>query len=80
VIRAFVYLSRGEWGKAEADSLAALRIHPLHPQARIYLAICLYKKGDSISALREAQTATRLESDPREQAFLMDFYRRFTRP
>ncbi|MCI0702359.1 MAG: hypothetical protein L0241_14850 [Planctomycetia bacterium] len=80
VIRAFVYLSRGEWAKAEADCIVALRIHPLHPEARVYLAICLYKKGDSITALREAQTATRLESDPRQKAFLMDFYRRFTRP
>ena len=79
VARAFIRLARGDWQNAEADALAALRIHPLHPETRLYLAICLHKKGDPAAGLREAQTAAQLESDPRQQAFLMDWYRRATR-
>ncbi len=79
VARAFVYLKRGDWAKAEADCRAALRIHPLHPEARLYLAICLHQQGDPAAGLREAQTAAQLESDARERAFLVDWYRRATR-
>jgi len=77
--RAFVYLSRGDWSKAEADCLAALRLQPLHPESRLYLAICLNKRGDAGGGLREAQTAAQLESDPRQRAYLLDWYRRATR-
>jgi predicted CXXCH cytochrome family protein len=79
VARAFVYLTRGDWAKAEADSLAALRVQPLHPEARLYLAICLHKKGDRAGGLREAQTAALLESDPGERAYLMGWYQRAIR-
>jgi predicted CXXCH cytochrome family protein len=77
--RAFVYISRGDWSKAEVDCLAALRVQPLHPESRLYLAICLHKRGDAGGGQREAQTAARLESDPRQRAYLLDWYRRATR-
>jgi predicted CXXCH cytochrome family protein len=76
--RAFVHLSREDWVKAEEDARAAIRLHPLHPRARMYLAVCLRKLGDPAAALREAQTAARLESSVRERELLMDWYRRAT--
>jgi predicted CXXCH cytochrome family protein len=79
VVRAFVSLKRGDWTKAEADCRAALRIHPHHPESHLYLAICLHQQGDPAAGLREARTAAQLESDPRERAYLMDWYQRATR-
>jgi hypothetical protein len=76
--RAFTHLSAGNWEKAEQDARAALHLQPLHPDARLYLAICLHKRGDPAAGLREAQTAARMESDPREREFLTDWYRRAT--
>ena len=77
--RAFVYLSRGDWSKAESDCLAALRIQPLYPEAHLYYGVCLHKKGNPAAGLREAQTAARLESDPRERAYLEGWYSRAIR-
>jgi predicted CXXCH cytochrome family protein len=77
--RAFVYLSIGDWAKAEADCRAALRLHPLNPEGHLYLAICLHHLGDTQGGQREAQTAAQLESTPREQESLLEWYRRATR-
>jgi predicted CXXCH cytochrome family protein len=74
--RAFVHLSREDWEKAEEDARAAIRLQPLHPRARMYLAVCLYKRGDRAAGLRESQTAARLESSARERELLTDWYRR----
>jgi tetratricopeptide (TPR) repeat protein len=75
MMRAFVALAKRDWDQAEASTRAALRIQPLHPQLHFYLAICLHRKGDPEGGLREAETAARLESDPRESSLLMDSYR-----
>lgn len=77
--RAFVHLSSGNWAKAEADARAALRLQPLHPEARLYLAICLNRQGDRDGGAREAQAASQLESDPQKQAYLLNWYRTATR-
>ena len=79
ISRAVVNLSRGHWEKVEADCRTALRLHPLHPQAHLYLGICLHKQGDPAAGQRELQTAVRLETDEREQAILRDWYRQSTR-
>ena len=76
--RAFVYLSSGDWAKAEADCRAALRIQPIHPEAHLYLAICLFKLGDLQGSEREAETAARLEANPHERAYLRSWYQRAT--
>jgi len=77
--RAFVHLARADWAKAELDALAALRRQPVHPEARLYLAICLHKKGDRSGAAAELELAARAESDLRERQYLLDWYRRATR-
>jgi predicted CXXCH cytochrome family protein len=77
--RAVVYLARGNWERAEADCRTVLRTQPLHPQAHLYLGICLHKRGDPVAGQRELQTAMQLEADPRERALLTDWYQRATR-
>jgi predicted CXXCH cytochrome family protein len=74
--RAFVYLTAGDWAKAEADCREALRINPIHPEAHLYLAVCLYHKGDLMASQREAETAARLESSPAEREYLRGWYQR----
>lgn len=78
-LRAFAHLRRGEWAEAEADCRSALKINPLHAETRLYLGVCLYKLGQPAAGLREARTAALVESDPREQARLIDRYQRATR-
>ena len=73
---AHVHLTRATRLRWPSQRLAALRSHPHHPEAWLYLAICLRKQGDRVTALREALTAAQLESNLREQAFLMDWFRR----
>ena len=77
--RAFVYLKRGDWVRAEADCRAALKFHPFHAEAHLYLAICRYRQGDPAGGENASQTAASLETDPREKAYLRDWYRRATR-
>lgn len=77
--RAVVNLTRGDWDKAEAAARAVLRLQPLHPQAHLYLGICLHKRGDSTAGLQELQTALQLESDTREKTSLREWFRRATR-
>jgi hypothetical protein len=79
ISRGFVNLERRDWDRAHADALAALRRHPLHPVAHLYLAICYHNKGDAAAGFRQAQTAARLASDPGEQQYLLEWYRRATR-
>lgn len=79
LVRSFAYLSQGGWARAEADSRAALRLQPLHPEARLYLAICRYRQGDRQGGEREMETAAMLESGLREQEHLREWFRRATR-
>lgn len=77
--RAFIHIRRGDWAPAEESCRSALAINPLHAETRLYLGICLNKRGDPPAGLREARTATQVEPDPREQSRLMEMYQRATR-
>jgi hypothetical protein len=77
--RAFLNLRRGKWPEAEADCRAALRLLPLHPEARLYLAIALHQQGDAAGGRREAETAARMEADPRQRAGLLEWFKSATR-
>lgn len=77
--RGFVHLKRGDAAGAEADCRAALKFHPLHAEAHLYLAISRHLQGDVAGGAKIAQTAAALETDPRESAALTDWYRRATR-
>jgi hypothetical protein len=79
LLRAGIYMQQGEWAKAEADCRAALTVHPLHPQVRLYLGICRHRLGDPAGGKREAETAAGLATNPHQRAGLMDLYRAQTR-
>ncbi len=79
IARGFVHLKRGDSAKAEADFRAALKFHPLHAEAHLYLAISRHQQGDVAGGAKVARTAAALETDPRESAALTDWYRRATR-
>lgn len=77
--RASVYLDRKEWAKAAADAREAARLHPVHPEARLYLAIALHHLGDAAGARKEVQTAAALQSDPRQRSGMLDWFKQATR-
>ncbi len=79
ISRATIFAAQKRWESAEADCRAALRIHPLHPHARLLLAICLHWRGDAAAGQREADTAAGLATDPRQRAAMLERYRRQTR-
>lgn len=79
VARAVVRIEKGELEKAEADIRAALRLHPLHPEARLYLAHCLYRRGDPAAGGRAAEDAAALATSPQQRAAVLDWYRRAMR-
>jgi tetratricopeptide (TPR) repeat protein len=79
IARGFIRLKKGDWLGAEADCRSALKIHPFHAEAHLYIAICRHNLGDPRTGAKIAQTAAELETDPREKAALTDWYRRATR-
>lgn len=79
LIRAAVSLAREQWEKAEADYRAVLHIHPLHPNARLLLGVCLHHRGNPDAGLKEADTAIGLATHPRQKAAFRDEYQRLTR-
>jgi predicted CXXCH cytochrome family protein len=79
VHRAAVYLQTGQWKELESDCRAALAIHPLHPRARLLLAVALDRLGDAAAGRQEAETAAGLASDPGRRAAFLEYYRSQTR-
>jgi tetratricopeptide (TPR) repeat protein len=79
IARAFVHLKMASWEKAAADCRAALKLHPLHAEGHLYLAVCRHHQGDPEGGAKEAQVAAQLEPDPREREYLSEWYRRATR-
>ncbi|MDB5310485.1 MAG: hypothetical protein JWO38_4687 [Gemmataceae bacterium] len=77
--RATGHVRRKDWEKAEEDCRAALRVHPLHPLARVLLGVCRHHRGDPAGARREADTAAGLATNPRQRAALLDWYQQETR-
>ena len=77
--RATAFSARKDWGKAEDDCRAALRIHPLHPQARLMLGICLHNQGNPDAGRREVETAIGLATHPRQKTAFREWYQSETR-
>lgn len=75
LLRANVSVQKKDWERAEADCRAALAIHPLHPQARILLAVCRHRRGDEAGGQHETDTAAGLATDPRQRAGMLEWYR-----
>ncbi len=76
--RSAALIRRGEWGKAETDARAALGIHPLHPEARLYLAVCRHRQGDTAGGQKQADTAAGLATNPQQRPGKFERYRRET--
>jgi tetratricopeptide (TPR) repeat protein len=79
LLRAGIRLRQRDWEKAELDCRAALAIHPLHPQARLFLAISRHYQGDVVGGKREAETAAGLASKPQQRNTMLDYYHSATR-
>lgn len=79
LLRASIFIRQRDWSKAERDCRTALAIHPLHPLARLYLAVCRHHQGDLEGARREAETANSLCTDSRQQSAFRDWYSQQTR-
>jgi len=77
--RAGIYLMQRDWRRAEADCRSAIAIHPLHPQSRIFLGICIHRRGDPAGGLREATIAASLIPKQQQREAMLDFYRMQTR-
>lgn len=71
---ALVCLKR--WEEAEAEARAALAIHPLHPNARLLLAVCLDRRGDPRAGRGELDVALRLAPTPRSRSVMSEWYLR----
>jgi hypothetical protein len=74
LLRAWVYLFRKDWPRAEADCRAALRIHPLHPRAHLLLGVCRHRRGDPAGGRKEADLAAALATKPEQRTALLDLY------
>ncbi len=68
MLRANFSAARKQWESAERDCRAALKIHPLHAQARLVLAVCLHARGDAVAARIEAETAIGLIPLPAQKS------------
>jgi tetratricopeptide (TPR) repeat protein len=78
VTRATMHLGRRDWAAAERDCDAALRIHPLHPQAQLLRAVAWSHLGRTADAQKEAENAAALAGPARREAVL-EWYRRQAR-
>ena len=76
LVRALVYLHKKDWEKAAADAREAVRLHPVHPEARLYLAIATHRLGDPAGARKLAQQAAALENDPGQRSALINQFQR----
>jgi len=75
VLRAMAKIGLERWAEAEADCRAALALHPLHVNARIALAVCRHRQGDSAAGREEADRAAKALADPRRREATLDWYR-----
>jgi hypothetical protein len=78
LLRAGVFVVQREWKKAEADYRSALAIHPLHPDARLFWAICRHHLGDIEGGKKESQTAANLATKPQQRSAMLEYYRSST--
>jgi len=79
VTRATALVCLKRWEKAEADCRAALAVHPLHPNARLILAVCRHRRGDPDGGRTELDLALGLATASPLRASMSDWYRRQTR-
>jgi Flp pilus assembly protein TadD len=79
VMHATSLVSLKRWDEAATMCDEALRIHPLHPQARLLFAVVKHNRGDSVGGRRELDIALKLTASPQLRATMSDWFRRQTR-
>ena len=79
VARAWVFVRRRDWAKAEAASREALAVHPLLARPRLYLALCKDRQGDPAGGRKDADTALGLVVKPDRRDALREWYDRETK-
>ncbi len=79
LLRAGIFLQMEKWKEGEKDCRSALAIHPLHPRARLLLAISMYRLGERAGARREADTAAHLTTNAQQKAAFEELFRTQTR-
>jgi tetratricopeptide (TPR) repeat protein len=79
ITRATVLVNLRRYAEAEADCRTALRIHPLHPTARLLLGVCRHHQGDPAGGKREAAAAAALATSPGQRTALHEWYAQRTR-
>lgn len=79
ILRASVHLNGGDWAKAEAACREALAIHPQHPMAHLYLALCRNRLGDVAGGIAGLETAVALAPKPVQKADYRKWYEKRTR-
>ena len=70
---------RKRWEKAEEDCRAALRIQPLHPTARLILAVNLHQRGNVEAGKKEFETAIGLATQEQQKSAFREWFLRETR-
>ena len=77
--RATISTVRKRWEKAEEDCRAALRIQPLHPTARLILAVNLHQRGNVEAGKKEFETAIGLATQQQQKSAFREWFLRETR-
>ncbi len=72
-------ISLKRWDEAATMCDEALRIHPLHPQARLLSAVVKHHRGDTAGGRQELDVALKLTTSPQVRATMSDWFRRQTR-
>ena len=79
ISRATISTVRKRWEKAEEDCRAALRIQPLHPAARLILAVNLHQRGNVEAGKKEFETAIALATQQQQKSAFREWFLRETR-
>ena len=79
ISRATISTVRKRWEKAEEDCRAALRIQPLHPAARLILAVNLHQRGNVEAGKKEFETAIGLATQQQQKSAFREWFLRETR-
>lgn len=68
--------TNNRWNEAETECQSILARFPLHPMARLTLAVALYRKGDQSGGRKEFQTALKLATTAAQKRKFEEWFER----